>query len=86
MPNATAGELYRAGRVFDLVSYYRNDKTPTAGTDPHGFLLDPRLFGRDQGQALHARFTVDSPKIPVGRIITTMAKATNVTRSESPWK
>jgi hypothetical protein len=51
VPNATAGELYRAGHVFDLVSYYRNDKTPTAGSDPHGFLLDPRLAGRDQGQA-----------------------------------
>jgi Bacterial Ig-like domain len=51
VPNATAGELYRAGHLFDLVSYYRNDKTPTAGSDPHGFLLDPRLFGRDQGQA-----------------------------------
>jgi hypothetical protein len=32
------------------VSYYRNDKTATAGSDPHGFLLDPRLAGRDQGQ------------------------------------
>jgi hypothetical protein len=51
VPNPTAGELYRAGLLFDLVSYYRNDKTPTAGSDPHGFLLDPRLSGRDQGQA-----------------------------------
>jgi hypothetical protein len=51
VPNPTAGELYRAGNLFDLVSYYRNDKTPTAASDPHGFLLDPRLFGRDQGQA-----------------------------------
>ena len=51
VPNPTAGEMYRAGRVLDLVSYYRNDKTPTATTDPHGFLLDPRLAGRDQGQA-----------------------------------
>jgi len=50
VPNPTAGELYRAGKVFDLVSYYRNDKTPTAGSDPHGFQLDPRLAGRDQGQ------------------------------------
>jgi hypothetical protein len=49
VPNPTAGELYRAGQLFDLVSYYRNDKTVTAGSDPHGFLLDPRLFGRDQG-------------------------------------
>jgi hypothetical protein len=51
VPNPTAGEMYRAGNVLDLVSYYRNDKTPTATSDPHGFLLDPRLFGRDQGQA-----------------------------------
>jgi hypothetical protein len=51
VPNPTAGELYRAGHLFDLVSYYRNDKTPTAASDPHGFLLDPRLAGRDQGQA-----------------------------------
>jgi len=51
VPNPTAGEMYRAGHLLDLVSYYRNDKTPTAGSDPHGFLLDPRLFGRDQGQA-----------------------------------
>jgi hypothetical protein len=50
VPNSTAGEMYRAGRLFDLVSYYRNDRTPTAGSDPHGFLLDPRLAGRDQGQ------------------------------------
>ena len=51
VPNPTAGEIYRAGHLFDLVSYYRNDKTPTASSDPHGFLLDPRLFGRSQGQA-----------------------------------
>ena len=50
VPNPTAGELYRAGGLLDRVSYYRNDKTPTAGFDPHGFLLDPRLAGRDQGQ------------------------------------
>jgi hypothetical protein len=51
VPNPTAGELYRAGQLFDLVSYYRNDESPTASSDPHGFLLDPRLFGRAQGQA-----------------------------------
>jgi hypothetical protein len=50
VPNPTAGEMYRAGHLFDLVSYYRNDKTPTFAFDPHGFLLDPRLAGRDQGQ------------------------------------
>jgi hypothetical protein len=56
VPNPTAGELYRAGKLFDLVSYYRNDKTATAGSDPHGFLLDPRLFGRNQGQAQMLEF------------------------------
>ena len=50
VPNPTAGEMYRAGRLFGLVSYYRNDKTATFMSDPHGFLLDPRLAGRDQGQ------------------------------------
>ena len=32
------------------MTYYRNDKTPTYSTDPHGFLADPRLAGREQGQ------------------------------------
>jgi hypothetical protein len=50
VPNPTAGEMYRSGQLFDLVSYYRNDRTPSATLDPHGFLLDPRLAGRDQGQ------------------------------------
>jgi hypothetical protein len=51
VPNPAAGEMYRAGQLFDLVSYYRNDLTPSAASDPHGFLLDPRLSGRAQGQA-----------------------------------
>src|SRR5207245_265265 len=52
VPNPTAGELYRAGHVLDLVSYYRNDKTPTAGSDPHGFLLDPSAaLCQDEEQA-----------------------------------
>jgi hypothetical protein len=50
VPNPTAGTLYRAGELFDRVTYYRNDKTPTYATDPHGFLADPRLAGREQGQ------------------------------------
>jgi hypothetical protein len=50
VPNPTAGTLYHAGDLFDRVTYYRNDKTPTYGTDPHGFLADPRLSGREQGQ------------------------------------
>jgi hypothetical protein len=50
VPNPTAGTLYRAGALFDRVTYYRNDKTPTFGSDPHGFLADPTLAGRSPGQ------------------------------------
>jgi hypothetical protein len=50
VPNPTAGNIYRAGGIYDLVTYYRNDKTPTYASDPHGWLADPRLSGRDFGQ------------------------------------
>ena len=50
VPNPTAGTLYRAGALFDRVVYYRNDKTPTYSTDPHGWLADPRLAGRTDGE------------------------------------
>src|SRR3954470_6844172 len=56
VPNPTAGTLYRAGRLFDRVTYYRNDKTPTYGSDPHGFLADPTLAGRTAGQQQLAEF------------------------------
>ena len=56
MPNPAAGTLYRAGRLFDRVTYYRNDKTPTYGSDPHGFLADPTLAGRTSGQQQLAEF------------------------------
>lgn len=51
VPNYTAGQIYRAGQLFDRVTYYRNDRTPTNGSDPHGFLADPTLAGRFFGQA-----------------------------------
>jgi hypothetical protein len=50
VPNPTAGILYRAGALFDLVVYYRNDKTPTYASDPHGWLADPTLAGRTSGE------------------------------------
>ncbi|MBW3621526.1 MAG: hypothetical protein KY461_14880 [Actinobacteria bacterium] len=50
VPNPTSATIARAGDLFDLVSVYRNDRTATAGTNPHGFLLDPRVQGRNQGQ------------------------------------
>jgi hypothetical protein len=49
-PNPTAGTLYRAGALFDRVVYYRNDKTPTYASDPHGFLANPALAGRTSGE------------------------------------
>ena len=50
VPNPTAGTLYRAGDLFDRVVYYRNDRTPTFQSDPHGFLADPSLAGRTSGE------------------------------------
>jgi hypothetical protein len=50
VPNPTSGTLYRAGNLFDRVVYYRNDKTPTYATNPHGFLADPTLAGRTAGE------------------------------------
>jgi hypothetical protein len=56
VPNPTAATLYRAGRLFDRVVYYRNDKTPTYASDPHGWLADPTLAGRSSGQQQLAEF------------------------------
>ena len=50
VPNPTAGTLYRAGALFDHVVYYRNDKTPTYASDPHGWLANPALAGRTSGE------------------------------------
>jgi hypothetical protein len=46
VPNIELGNVIRAGGFADRLSYYRNDMTPTSGSDPHGFLADPTLFGR----------------------------------------
>ena len=51
VPNPTSATLMRAGGLQDVTTFYRNDRTPTAGTNPHGFLLDPTLAGRNLGQA-----------------------------------
>jgi hypothetical protein len=56
VPNFTAGTLYRAGHLFDRVVYYRNDKTPTYDSDPHGWLADPTLAGRTAGEQQLAEF------------------------------
>jgi hypothetical protein len=50
VPNPTSASIMRAGELRDVTTYYRNDRTPTAGSNPHGFLLDPRLTGRNLGQ------------------------------------
>jgi hypothetical protein len=56
VPNPTAGIIYRAGNLFDRVLYYRNDKTPTYSSDPHGWLADPTLAGRSGGELILANF------------------------------
>jgi hypothetical protein len=50
VPNVTSGNIIRAGDLFDRTTYYRNDKTPTAGRNPHGFLADPTVFGREMAE------------------------------------
>jgi hypothetical protein len=45
-----AANIYRAGQLFDRVVFYRNDKTPTYASDPHGWLADPTLAGRTSGE------------------------------------
>jgi hypothetical protein len=50
VPNPTSATIRRAGALKDVTTIYRNDRTPTASTNPHGWLLDPRLSGRNLGQ------------------------------------
>jgi hypothetical protein len=56
VPNTTIGNIIRAGHLFDRLTYYRNDKTPTSDTDPHGFMADPTLAGRSGAEAELATF------------------------------
>jgi len=51
-----AATIYRAGALFDRVVFYRNDKTPTYSSDPHGWLADPTLAGRTSGEQQLATF------------------------------
>ncbi|CAN5591622.1 hypothetical protein BH18ACT1_BH18ACT1_09030 [soil metagenome] len=59
VPNPTSATIMRAGALQDVTTYYRNDRTVTATTDPHGFLLDPRITGRQMGQMQVAAFLKD---------------------------
>src|SRR5881397_1766706 len=48
--DVAGGTIVRAGAFFDRVVFYRNDKTPTYSSDPHGWLADPSLAGRTAGE------------------------------------
>ncbi len=56
VPNTTIGNIMRAGQLFDRLTFYRNDMTPTSGTDPHGFMADPTLAGRSGAEQELATF------------------------------
>jgi hypothetical protein len=45
VPNPTAGTIYRAGDLFDLVTSFRHDKSAPGlqQSDPHGWLADPTI-------------------------------------------
>jgi hypothetical protein len=64
VPNPTAGNIYRAGDLFDRVVYYRNDKTPTYNSDPHGWLADPTLAGRTSGEQQLGTFLFSGQLLP----------------------
>ncbi|TMC49436.1 MAG: hypothetical protein E6J14_08000 [Chloroflexi bacterium] len=51
-----AATIYRAGKLFDRLTFYRNDRTPTYASDPHGFLADPTIFGREFAEAQMTAF------------------------------
>ena len=55
VPNPTSATIVRNG-LLDVTTLYRNDRTPTASSNPHGFLLDPRIQGRDQAQVQVVEF------------------------------
>ncbi len=50
VPNPTANDIYRALGDYSRVWIYRNDRTATFASDPHGSLLDPRLDTRNLAQ------------------------------------
>jgi len=51
VPNPTNDEIVRAGGLAARTWVFRNDRTPTADSNPHGFLLDPASQGDILGQA-----------------------------------
>ena len=69
VPNPTAGNIYRAGQLFDRVVYYRNDKTPTYASDPHGWLADPTLAGRTSGEQQLGAFLATGNLLPTNPLI-----------------
>lgn len=72
VPNPTSHTLLTAGTVVGRSSIFRNDKLPSADTNPHGFLLNPVEFptGFAQGQAQVRAFLGDGsvvdPDGPLG--------------------
>lgn len=56
VPNPTSATIMRAGDLANVTSFYRNDRTATRESNPHGFLLDPRIQGRNQAQAQVLQF------------------------------
>src|SRR2546426_5792611 len=57
------GAIVRSGDFFDRVVFYRNDKTPTYASDPHGWLADPSLAGRTAGEQQLGTFISTGPVV-----------------------
>ena len=54
--NPTSATLMRAGGFQAVTTLYRHDQAATKGCHPHGFLLDPRIEGRQPAQVQLAEF------------------------------
>lgn len=66
VPNPTAGTLIRAGGLEDRTTFYRNDRTPNAAENPHGFLLNPAFaLGFDPGQSQMSTFLASKGRLVI---------------------
>ncbi len=54
--NPTNATLMRAGGLQGRTTLYRHDRVVTHGCNPHGFLIDPRIEGRQPAQIQVATF------------------------------
>ncbi len=63
VPNPTSANLIRAGGLADRTALYRNDRTPNAARNPHGFLLDPSFGEGGAAAEAQALYYIERPRL-----------------------